>query len=88
MGDRQSAMLAHRHVLSYGCLSARCVLKNGVLGAQVFSRIWDHVKKNGLQDPADRDTILLDDQLSKLFSPPATIDSVKRELSRHVIKDQ
>ena len=33
----------------------------------VVSKLWDHIRANGLQDPADRRTIVADDKLRAVF---------------------
>jgi upstream activation factor subunit UAF30 len=62
--------------------------RNHLLGAQVLKHVWEYIKKEGLQDPANRNTILLDDALCKLFDPPVTSFSITKQLSRHILKNQ
>ncbi|MES2753602.1 MAG: SWIB/MDM2 domain-containing protein, partial [Pseudomonadota bacterium] len=35
--------------------------------SQVISKVWDHIKKNNLQNPANKREILADDKLKKIF---------------------
>jgi chromatin remodeling complex protein RSC6 len=34
---------------------------------EVAKRLWDYIKANGLQDPADKRTIIADDKLRPIF---------------------
>jgi chromatin remodeling complex protein RSC6 len=34
---------------------------------QITAKIWEYIKKNDLQDPNDRRTIVADDKLKKVF---------------------
>ena len=51
---------------------------------QVVKALWEYIRKHGLQDPADKRKILLDDRLEKLFTPPMTMFNMNKQLSRHV----
>lgn len=37
---------------------------------QVVKRMWEYIKENNLQDPANKRNIILDDALSTIFKPP------------------
>ena len=37
---------------------------------EVTKRLWDYIKKNGLQDPKDKRTINADATLQKVFGKP------------------
>ena len=37
---------------------------------QVVKRMWEYIKENNLQDPANKRNIVLDDVLSTIFKPP------------------
>ena len=41
--------------------------KGPMTRAQVTSKVWDYIKKNGLQDSANKRMINADDKLGKLF---------------------
>ena len=34
---------------------------------EVVSKVWDHIRANSLQDPADKRTIVADDKLRAVF---------------------
>ncbi|GFR46711.1 hypothetical protein Agub_g8332 [Astrephomene gubernaculifera] len=51
---------------------------------QVVKRLWDYIKANNLQDPSNKRNILLDDKLRTIFTPPLTMFSMSKQLSKHV----
>ena len=54
---------------------------------QVVKRIWEYVKDHGLQNPADKRKIVLDDKLSVLFKQPLTMFSLPKQLQKHCFVD-
>ncbi len=53
--------------------------------SQVVSKIWDHIRKNNLQNPANKREILADDKLKKVFGVDrCTMFEMNKHLSRHL----
>lgn len=53
--------------------------------SQFVSKIWDHIKKNNLQNPANKQEILADDRLRKVFgSSRVSMFDMNKHLSRHL----
>ena len=53
--------------------------------SQVISKVWDHIKKNNLQNPANKREILADDKLKKVFGKDsATMFEMNKLLSGHL----
>ena len=51
--------------------------------SQVISKVWDHIKKNNLQNPANKREILADDKLKKVFG----VDKCSMfEMNKHIAK--
>ncbi len=49
--------------------------------SQVISKVWDHIKKNNLQNPENKREILADDKLKKVFGK----DKVSMfEMNKHI----
>jgi chromatin remodeling complex protein RSC6 len=40
---------------------------------EVTKKIWDYIRKNKLQDPNDKRTILADDKLKKVFNGKSSV---------------
>ena len=62
-----------------------------VVGADPLSRgetvakIWDYIKKNNLQNPANKREILADDKLSKVFGKDkVTMFEMNKYLAQHL----
>ncbi len=52
---------------------------------EVVSKIWDHIRSNNLQDPADKRTIVADDKLRAIFGKDrATMFEMQKLLSPHL----
>ena len=50
---------------------------------EVVSKIWDYIKKNNLQNPANKREILADDKLKKVFG----VDKCSMfEMNKHIAK--
>lgn len=62
------------------------IVGNGPLPrSEIVSKLWDHIKKNNLQNPANKREILADDKLSKVFGgPKATMFEMNKHVSKHV----
>ncbi|GAB4837961.1 hypothetical protein Ancab_027489 [Ancistrocladus abbreviatus] len=57
--------------------------------ADVVKRIWEYIKQNNLQDPADKRRIMCDDKLKELFDVDTFQGfSVTKLLTAHLIKNQ
>ncbi|OQR85037.1 hypothetical protein ACHHYP_12404 [Achlya hypogyna] len=55
---------------------------------QLVKKMWDYIRENGLQDPNDKRTILLDDTLKGVFKRDSfTMFSMNKFLKRHVKKE-
>ena len=52
---------------------------------EVVSMIWDHIRSNNLQDPADKRTIVADDKLKAVFGKDrATMFEMQKLISPHL----
>ncbi len=53
--------------------------------SQVISKVWDHIKKNNLQNPENRREILADDKLKKVFGKDkVTMFEMNKHIAKHV----
>jgi chromatin remodeling complex protein RSC6 len=53
--------------------------------SQVISKVWDHIKKNNLQNPANKREILADDKLKKVFGKDkVSMFEMNKHISKHV----
>src|SRR5215216_5551953 len=53
--------------------------------SQVVSKIWDHIRKNNLQNPQNKREILADDKLRKIFgADKCSMFEMNKHLSRHL----
>jgi upstream activation factor subunit UAF30 len=53
--------------------------------SEVVSKLWEHIKKNDLQDPKDRRTILADDKLERVFGKKqVTMFEMNKLISPHL----
>ena len=53
--------------------------------SQVISKVWDHIRKNNLQNPANKREILADDKLKKVFGKDkVTMFEMNKHISKHV----
>ena len=53
--------------------------------SEVVSKIWDHIRKNNLQNPNNKREILADDKLKKVFGvDKCTMFEMNKHLSRHL----
>jgi chromatin remodeling complex protein RSC6 len=53
--------------------------------SEVVSKIWDHIRKNNLQNPQNKREILADDKLKKVFGKDsATMFEMNKLLSGHL----
>ena len=51
----------------------------------VVSKVWDHIRKNNLQNPANKREILADDKLKKVFGKDScTMFEMNKHLSNHL----
>lgn len=51
----------------------------------VVAKVWDYIRANGLQDPADKRTILADEKLRAVFGKDrATMFEMQKLLSPHL----
>ena len=53
--------------------------------SQVISKVWDHIKKNNLQNPENKREILADDKLKKIFGKDrCSMFEMNKHISAHV----
>ena len=53
--------------------------------SEVVSKMWDHIRKNNLQNPANKREILADDKLKKIFGVDrCSMFDMNKHLSRHL----
>jgi chromatin remodeling complex protein RSC6 len=51
----------------------------------VVAKVWDHIRTHGLQDPADKRTIVADDKLRAVFEQDrCTMFEMQKLLSPHL----
>jgi chromatin remodeling complex protein RSC6 len=62
------------------------IVGNGPLPrSEIVSKMWDHIKKNNLQNPANKREILADDKLEKIFgTKKVTMFEMNKHISKHV----
>ena len=47
--------------------------------SQVVSKVWDHIRKNNLQNPQNKREIVADDKLKKIFGGKDRVQHVRDE---------
>ena len=53
--------------------------------SQVVSKVWDHIRKNNLQNPENKREIVADDKLRKVFGKDrCSMFEMNKHLSRHL----
>ena len=53
--------------------------------SQVVSKVWDHIRKNNLQNPANKREIIADEKLKKVFGTDrCSMFEMNKHLSRHL----
>jgi len=53
--------------------------------SQVVSKVWAHIKKNNLQNPANKRQILADHKLKKIFGKDrCSMFEMNKHLSKHL----
>ena len=53
--------------------------------SQVVSKVWDHIRKNNLQNPQNKREILADDKLKKIFGTDrCAMFEMNKHLSKHL----
>ena len=53
--------------------------------SEVVSKVWDHIRRNNLQNPANKREILADDKLKKVFGKDrCTMFEMNKHLSKHL----
>ena len=53
--------------------------------SQVVSKVWDHIRRNKLQDPNNKREIVADDKLRKVFGKDrCSMFEMNKHLSRHL----
>ncbi len=53
--------------------------------SQVVSKVWDHIRKNNLQNPQNKREILADDKLKKIFGKDScSMFEMNKHLSNHL----
>ena len=64
---------------------AEIVGKNDLPRSEIVSKMWDHIKKNNLQNPENKREILADDKLEKIFgAKKVTMFEMNKHISKHV----
>ncbi|MBV8687386.1 MAG: hypothetical protein JOZ90_13065 [Alphaproteobacteria bacterium] len=64
---------------------AAIVGKDPLPRSQVVSKVWDHIRKNNLQNPQNKREILADDKLKKVFgTDKCSMFEMNKHLSRHL----
>src|SRR3954452_24140187 len=52
---------------------------------EVVSKVWDYIKKNNLQNPANKREIKADDKLEKVFGKKSvTMFEINKHLAQHL----
>ncbi len=52
---------------------------------EVVSKVWDYIKKNNLQNPANKREIMADDKLEKVFGKKSvTMFEMNKHLAQHL----
>ncbi|KAF5836353.1 upstream activation factor subunit spp27-like protein [Dunaliella salina] len=54
---------------------------------QVVKSVWEYIKKHNLQDPKNKRNIICDDKLKTIFTPPITMFSMNKQLSKHCFQN-
>ena len=53
--------------------------------SQVVSKVWDHIRKNNLQNPQNKREIVADDKLKKVFGVDrCSMFEMNKHLSKHL----
>ena len=53
--------------------------------SQVISKMWEHIKKNNLQNPENKREILADDKLKKVFGKDkCSMFEMNKHIAKHV----
>ena len=53
--------------------------------SQVVSKVWDHIRKNNLQNPQNKREIIADDKLKAVFGKDrCSMFEMNKHLSRHL----
>ena len=53
--------------------------------SEVVSKVWDHIRRNNLQNPNNKREILADDKLRRVFGvDKCTMFEMNKHLSRHL----
>ena len=61
--------------------------KGQVTRGEMVSKVWDYIKKNNLQNPANKREILADANLKKIFGvDKCSMFEMNKHLSKHVTK--
>jgi chromatin remodeling complex protein RSC6 len=64
---------------------AQIVGANPLPRSEVVSKVWDHIRKNNLQNPQNKREILADDKLKRVFGKDrCTMFEMNKHLSNHL----
>ena len=64
---------------------AAIVGKDPLPRSEIVSKMWEHIKKNNLQNPENKREILADDKLKKVFGKDSvTMFEMNKHISGHV----
>ncbi|SCU85135.1 LAFA_0D14048g1_1 [Lachancea sp. 'fantastica'] len=51
---------------------------------QVVKKVWEYIRENDLQNPADRREIICDDRMKPIFGEKTTMFALNKSLSKHI----
>ena len=64
---------------------AAIVGTNDLPRSEIVSKMWDHIKKNNLQNPENKREILADDKLEPIFGKKkVTMFEMNKHLAQHL----
>jgi upstream activation factor subunit UAF30 len=64
---------------------AQIVGSNPIPRSEITKKVWDHIKKNNLQNPENKREILADDKLERVFGAKRlSMFDMTKAINRHV----
>lgn len=55
---------------------------------QVMKQLWEYIRANNLQDPANKRNIIVDKKLGTLFKAPLDMFNINKQITPHFPKGQ
>lgn len=55
---------------------------------QVMKQLWEYIRANNLQDPANKRNIIVDEKLGTLFEAPLDMFNINKQITPHFLKGQ